>query len=474
MAGMMDAADERVVGRVMRRLIPFCIACYLLNYLDRVNISIAKLNMQAPVAAGGVPGFTEAVFGNGAAIFFLGYFLFEVPSNLIQEKVGARRWIARIMITWGLVSMGFVLVRGEWSFYGLRFLLGLAEAGFFPGMILYLSHWVPRRYRARAAAAFLTSTAIAGVIGNPLGGFILYAADKHPLWLHSWQWLFIVEGVPAVVMGLVTLLFLNDRPSQAQWLSAEERGRLEAVLARDQEDHPGSELSQLEDAFRTGSTWFLAILYAVMIFGFYTANYYTPTIVKQMLTAAGTIDKATPQHVVYLVVGLLAAIPFGVATVGMVLIGRSSDRHGERRWHLVFACVLQAVGMLVAAVGCRGSGAWATWVTIGGLAVGAIGAFGMFGPFWALPTELLTGTAVAASVAVINSIGNLFGGFMGNKAYAIWGMQPVLLMATGLAVVGAVMAAVGVGRRARSSQGVLALSVMEAVPETVRGAGEEP
>jgi MFS family permease len=438
---MNPLTDEQVIRKVMRRLIPFCILCYLLNYLDRVNISIAKLKMIPAAASAGVPGFTDTVYGNGAAIFFIGYFLFEVPSNLIQERVGARRWIARIMMTWGLVSMAFVFVRGPRSFYTLRFLLGLAEAGFFPGMILYLSQWVPRAYRARAAAAFLTSTAISGVIGNPLGGFILYAAEKHPLWLQSWQWLFIIEGLPSVILGVLTLFFLSDRPAQARWLSADERTRLETLLAREKAEHPGSELSLLRHAFLTPNTWFLAILYAVMIFGFYTVNFFTPTIVKNVLTGAGTLTSTTPPHLEFLIVGLLSAIPFGAATVGMVLIGRSSDRRRERRGHLVVACALQALGMAIAGLACNRGGGAMTVVTIVGLSIGAIGAFGMFGPFWALPAELLTGTAVAASVAIINSIGNLFGGFVGPKAYTFLDVANTLLIAAGLAVVGGIMAA---------------------------------
>jgi MFS family permease len=431
--------DDLLIRKVMRRLIPFCILCYLLNYIDRINISIASLKMQDPV--GGVPGFTDAVYGNGAAIFFWGYFLFEVPSNLIQQRVGARRWIARIMMSWGIVSMAFVFIRGPWSFYTLRFLLGLAEAGFFPGMILYLSQWMPRAYRARSAAAFLTSTAIAGVIGNPLGGFILYAVDKHPWLLKSWQWLFVIEGFPSVVLGMLTLFFLNDRPADAKWLTPTERSRLQSLLAREQTDHPGHDLSRLGHAFRAPHTWFLAALYAVMIFGFYTVNFFTPKIIKGVLVSAGTLDKTTPQYLEYLVVGLLSAIPFGAATIGMILVGRSSDRRRERRRHLVFVCLLQAAGMTIAGFACGGGGLPTTLLTIAGLSLGAIGAFGMFGPFWALPPELLTGTAVAASVAIINSIGNLFGGFVGPKVYTYLDLGKTLLIAAGLAIVGALMSA---------------------------------
>ncbi|MGN6367740.1 MAG: MFS transporter, partial [Phycisphaerae bacterium] len=335
--------DYPLVRKVLWRLIPFCILCFLLNYIDRVNISIAKLKMVEAI-----PGFTASVYATGAGIFFLGYFLFELPSNLIQQRVGPRRWIARIMITWGVISICFVLVRGPFSFYFLRFLLGFAEAGFFPGVILYLSHWVPQRYRARASALFLTSTAISGVIGNPLGGTILYWAEKHPFWLESWQWLFLIEGLPSVVLGVVTLVFLTDRPGDAGWLTAAERGRLEEILEGERAAHPAGHLSELRDAFRSGHTWMLSALYGLVVFGFYTVNFYTPTIIKEALVAAGAITKETPGYRVFFEVGVLSAIPFGAAAVAMVVIARSSDRRGGHARHFAFACLLIAVGLGVA------------------------------------------------------------------------------------------------------------------------------
>ena len=423
--------DYPLIRKVLWRLIPFCILCFLLNYIDRVNISIAKLKMTEAI-----PGFTSSVYATGAGVFFLGYFLFELPSNLIQQRVGPRRWIARIMISWGIISICFMFVHGPWSFYLLRFLLGFAEAGFFPGVILYLSHWVPQRYRARASALFLTSTAISGVIGNPLGGTILYFAEKHPLWLQSWQWLFLIEGLPSVVLGVVTFFFLTDRPSDAEWLTLQERARLAELLAKERADHPASHLSDLRHAFRSRHTWVLSALYGLIVFGFYTVNFYTPTIIKEALTTAGAISAQTPPYEVFFDVGLLSAIPFGAAAIAMVLIARSSDRHNAHKRHLAFACALIAIGLALAGITpWLITGLPATILIIFGMSVGAMGAFGMFGPFWALPPHLMTGTALAGAFAIINSLGNLFGGFLGPKCLDYLDLQRGLLVAAALAFV---------------------------------------
>ncbi|HVT80002.1 MAG TPA: MFS transporter [Phycisphaerae bacterium] len=427
------ADEQAVVHKVLRRLIPFGVLCYLMNYVDRVNISVAKLKMVHDARAHtGLEWFTEDVYSIGAGIFFLGYFLFELPSNLIMEKVGARRWMARIMISWGIITMCFVFTRGVWSFYGFRFGLGLAEAGFFPGMVLYLSYWMPQRYRARAAAMFLTSTALAGVIGNPLGGLITYLTRSQPLGIADWQWLFLLEGFPSVLLGLVTLLYLTDRPKDARWLNADERATLIAVMKREEESHPAHGKKALADALASPHMWILSLLYGLMIFGFYMVNFYTPTIFKTALTSGGLIGEKTPAPVADLWVCLFSAIPFGAAAVGMVLIGRHSDKHQERKYHLAFACGLIVVGMVVAALGASVAGSAGTVLVIGGLSVGAMGAFGMFGPFWALPNQFLTGTAVAAAFAIINSIGNLLGGYLGPMLKSYLGMQQVLLLAAGL------------------------------------------
>lgn len=452
--------EQAVVRKVLWRLIPFGILCYLLNYIDRVNISVAKLKMvHNPETGAGLPWCTESVISTGLAIFFVGYFLFELPSNLIMEKVGARRWIARIMISWGIISVCFMWLKvpqqshGPWAFYGLRFLLGIAEAGFFPGMLLYLSYWIPRQYRARATAMFLTSTALAGVIGNPLGGYIMYLTDTSPLGLAHWQWLFLVEGIPSILLGLVTLFFLTDRPKDARWLTPSERDLLTAMLAREKESHAHHSKAALADALKSPHTWMLSLLYGMTIFGFYMVNNYTPTIMKETLKAAGVITSATPGHLADLWACLLAAVPFGAAVIGMVAIGRHSDRRNERKYHLAFACSLILIGMSIAGTGHWAAGNLRTVLVIGGLSVGAIGAFGQFGPFWSLPGELMTGTAVAAAFAIINSNGNLLGGYLGPMLKSYLGIEWTLLIAAGLGGTAMVLALIAPVVRHRTPAG---------------------
>jgi ACS family tartrate transporter-like MFS transporter len=334
-----------------------------------------------------------------------------------------------------------MFVQGPRSFYGLRFLLGFAEAGFFPGILLYLSHWIPHAYRARAAAAFLTSTAISGVVGNPVGGLIQYVTDGAPWGLQSWQWLFLLEGIPSVLVGIVTFFYLTDHPRDARWLAAEERLRLAALMAREREAHPAHDAADFKHALTSPHTWVLSALYGMTIFGFYMVNFFTTTIIERSLRASGTLAAATPKHVVDLYVCLFAAIPFGAAAAGMVLIGRHSDKTNERKKHLAFACGLIAAGMTLSAFAPRLAGGGSeTLLTIVGLSIAAIGAFGMFGPFWALPPQLLTGTAAAAAFAIINSLGNLFGGFLGPMLRTPLGQQNVLLLAAGLGLLAALLA----------------------------------
>jgi ACS family tartrate transporter-like MFS transporter len=427
--------SQATINKVLRRLIPFAVLCYLLNYMDRVNVSIAKLAM-----ARDIPGFTDNVYAHGTAIFFVGYCLFELPSNLIQQRVGARRWIARIMISWGLISLCFIGTAGPRSFYGLRLLLGVAEAGFFPGMILYLSQWVPHIYRARASAWFLTSIALSGTLGNPVGGCILYLSEKHPFLLRSWQWLFLLEGVPTVLLGLMALFFLTDRPSDARWLSEDERRALTDELARERRAHPAQHAADFKHALASPYTWLLSGLYCLVIFGFYTLNYYTPTILKQTLLAAGILTEQTPVHRGYLYIGLCSAIPFGVAAVGMVLLARHSDRCNERKLHVAFACACEAAGLALAATATALPSTAGTVLMIAGLSLAAIGAFGLFGPFWALPPQFMTGTAAVAAFAIINSIGNLAGGYLGTEMHAYMSIRRHLLLAAGLSVLATVLA----------------------------------
>jgi MFS family permease len=321
--------------------------------------------------------------------------------------------MARIMITWGLISTCFLFINGPKSYYTLRILLGFAEAGFFPGMVLYLSYWIPQHHRARVSAILLTSTAISGIIGNPLGGAILYFSENLP-GMAPWQYLFLFEGLPTVVLGFLALFVLTDKPSDAKWLNDSERAHLQELLDRDHAVHPAPHLAEFKHAFSSVHVWVLSLLYGMHSFGFYAVSYWTPTLIRNTLEKGGTIGEKTPAPLAYLYVGLLSAIPFGAAAVGMILLGRSSDKRGERRWHMATALAIDTVGLAIAALAPRlAPPHMATWLTILGLSIAAIGAFSTFGPFWSLPNSLLIGTAAATGVAMINSIGNFCGGFVG-------------------------------------------------------------
>lgn len=378
--------ERRVVRHVMLRLIPFMILLYLLNYIDRVNISAAKKLMGQDL------GLSDAVYGVGVSVFFIGYFLFEIPSNLIMEKVGPRRWMARIMVSWGLISAAMMFVREPWHFYGLRLLLGVAEAGFFPGMLLYITYWVPPAQRARATALFMTSTALSGVVGGPVAD-VLMRLDGGGL--RGWQWLFLLEGIPSVLLGVGILFVLPDRPHQARWLSADEKAALLGRLAAEQDDLADAPHT-LSHALADVRVWVLCLLYGTLIFGFYVINYWTPSLVKSTLAA----ESSAP-------VGLLSAIPFFAAAVTMSVVGWWADRTGRRRLTVILFALVGASGYALAAV------ARDTPVMLLALAVAAAGIWSTLGPFWALPSRFLRGTAAAAGLGLINSAGNLLGGFLG-------------------------------------------------------------
>jgi ACS family tartrate transporter-like MFS transporter len=417
-----DPALGAVLDKVSRRLIPFMFVLYVVAYLDRINVGFAALQMQADL------GFDARVYGLGAGIFFLGYFAFEIPSNLILARVGARVWIARIMVSWGLASMAMAAVVGERSFYLLRLLLGIAEAGFFPGMILYLTYWFPAAVRARAIARFMTATAIAGVVGGPLSGLLLGLDGVGGL--QGWQWLFLLEGVPAVLLGAVVLLRLPDGPADATFLGPEERTRLAACLAAEPtraEDH-----TTLRAALGSGRVWLLGLLYFLLVNGFYGVSLWLPQIV-QRLSGAGD-----------LLVGVVSAVPYVVAAVGMVIVGAHSDRTGERRWHVAVPAVVGALGLVAAGRASSPVGALVA------LSVAALGIWSALGPFWALPTTQLRGTAAAAGIALVNSLGNL-GGFAGPYGIGVvreaTGSFSGGLDALAVALVVAGALALGVGRR---------------------------
>jgi ACS family tartrate transporter-like MFS transporter len=330
MPPLSDAEARQTLRQIAWRLIPFLGLLYITAYLDRINISFAALQMNQDLKL------SAAAYGTGAGLFFLGYVLFEIPSNLILQRVGPRLWIARIMLSWGLISTGMALVRDETSFYVLRFLLGVAEAGFFPGIILYLTYWFPARERARTIANFATATALAGLIGSPLSGAIL---EMDGLWgWRGWHWLFVLEGLPTVLLGLVALAQLPDRPEQARWLTVPQRDWLNETLRREQE--AASEHSQhtLGEALASGRVWLLGLIYLCMVIGMYGIGLWLP----QMLRALTAADDFT--------LGLLNALPFLAATVGMVLIGRHSDSRNERPLHVAGSLALAATWNLAGGV----------------------------------------------------------------------------------------------------------------------------
>jgi len=378
---------ETCIARVRLRLIPFLASLYLIAYLDRVNVGFAALQMNADL------GFSGSVYGFGAGIFFIGYFLFEVPSNLVLARVGARIWIARIAIVWGLVSISEMFVRGPVSFYIVRFLLGAAEAGFFPGIVFYFTSWFPARERARAVAQFSTASMAAGIIGAPLSGVLL--SMRGVAGLDGWQWLFVVEGVPAVVLGVVALFYLDDGPEHARWLPDAEKAWLIATLQRER-----AELSTIPgrhtalNALRSLLVWRFALGLFLIVTSGYGFSFFLPQIVKGL---SGGSDLA---------VGLLSAVPFAVAAIGMVVVAAHSDRTGERRWHIAGCGLLAAIGLGASSI------APTPALALAALAVAAIGLYSFTPPFWSLPTAVLRGDAAAAGIGLINAVGNL-GGFIG-------------------------------------------------------------
>jgi D-galactonate transporter len=376
--------------KVFRRVVPFLFVCYIVAFLDRVNVGFAKLQMAADLH------FSDAIYGFGAGIFFIGYFVFEVPSNVLLERVGARLWIARIMITWGVLSSAFMFVHSELWFYALRFLLGAAEAGFFPGIILYLTYWFPASRRARMTALFMTAIAISNVVGSPISGAILQYMDG---WngLRGWQWLFLLEGIPSVLVGFLVLVLLDDGPRQAKWLSNAERDLVLQRLAEDEDaKHELGHKHRFLDAFRDVRVWALAGVYFCGLLGFYAVSFWMPTIIQEL-----GFDKND-----FLEVGLLSMVPWGAAAVSMVGVGAHSDRSGERRWHAAGSLLVAAFGLLaLAMVG------HAAVPSILALSLVAAGTASWAATFWSLPTAFLSGTAAAAGIAWINSVGNLGGHF---------------------------------------------------------------
>jgi MFS family permease len=378
------AADRAAtLKKVAIRLAPLLFLCYIAAYVDRTNIGFAKAQLQSDL------GFSDAVYGLGAGLFFVAYFLFEVPSNLIMMRIGARATISRIMILWGLVSVAMMFVTNPATFYILRFLLGAAEAGFAPAVILYLTFWFPEAWRARMLSLFLVAVPVSGILGGPLAGWLLTSLDERG-GLHGWQWLFIAEGILPVVIGLVVMRALTNRPAEAGWLTAGEKAQVEQALAEDPRSAGGHRV-RLADAVRDWRTWVLSFVYFTISAGIFLIAFWLPTILEDF----GDLSD--------LQVGFLYAIPYVAALVAMLIVSLHSDRTLERGWHLAACGVVSAVAFLISIT------AGNVWVAILVFSVAAAGVISMMPVFWTLPSMVFGGAAAAGGIAIINSIGTLAG-----------------------------------------------------------------
>jgi ACS family tartrate transporter-like MFS transporter len=376
--------ESAVVSRLMWRLMPFLFLLYIVAYLDRINVGFAVLQMRDQLHL------TDRVYGRAAGMFFAGYFFFQLPSNLVLEKVGVRRWICGLMIVWGVVSCSMVFIRGPVSFYVLRFLLGAAEAGFFPGIILYMKRWFPASARARAVAWFMTANPLAGVIGSPISGALL---GLHGGGLAGWQWLFLMEGLPAIVLGITVYWVLVDRPADAKWLSDPQRSWLTGELEREHGASEAGATGTVRTVLASPAVWLLSLVYFGIPACMYGVTLWLPTAIRSL---SGLSNFKT---------GLVAAVPYLVTAVAMVLVGVHSDKSSERRWHTALPGLAGALALGAAAYGRM------PVIVIAGMSLGMLGAQTMTGPFWAMATSRMT-VAAAASIAVINSVGNL-GGYFG-------------------------------------------------------------
>jgi MFS transporter, ACS family, tartrate transporter len=377
-----EQARQSAVKKAAWRLLPFLCLCYTVNFLDRVNVGFAALHMNADL------GFSPSVFGAGAGIFFAGYILFEVPSNLALQRFGARIWIARIMISWGIVATAMAFVHNETSFYAMRFLLGVAEAGFFPGIILYLTYWFPARELARIVSLFMAAVPLATVIGGPVSGALLQMDGL--LGLAGWHWLFIIEGLPAVALGVIVLFFLDDRPEEARWLSEEERKALSATLAAEAKATRKVGYAGLGQALTRPRVLVLGLIYFCIVTGLYGIGFWMPQVIQTFGLEP-------------LAIGFLTALPYLVAAIGMVAWGARSDRTGERIWHIALPLMLGGAAFAWSAA----SGPLV--LTMLALTLATLGIHAAIGTFWSLPTAILTGTGAAAGLALVNSMGNLAG-----------------------------------------------------------------
>jgi ACS family tartrate transporter-like MFS transporter len=388
-SGFASDIEKRTIRKVQTRLLPFMFLLYIVAVLDRVNVGFAALTMNKDLAI------SAQQFGMLAGIFFIGYFLFEIPSNILLHKIGARIWIGRILITWGMVSASTAFVNSATHLNVVRFLLGVAEAGFFPGMILYLTYWFRQREQAQAVAFFMTAQPISAIIGAPISGLIL----DHIHWagFASWRWLFALEAIPAVILGFVVFFLLPNRPEEAKFLSREEKDWLASELERERaaKMQKGNAKASIGGALTSPRVWHLTAIYFAFMIGLYSMNFWLPTVIK----AFSKMYSST--HV-----GLLVMIPHICGLIAMIIISKHSDRTLERRFHAAIPAVLGGVALLI--IGHVSSPV----ISIGLLALMAIGIDSSFGPFWSFPSQFLTGVAAASGIALINSIGNL-GGFVG-------------------------------------------------------------
>ncbi len=385
---------KAVYRKVTWRLIPFLFLCYILSYVDRVNVGFAKLQMQQDL------GMSDTMFGIGMGVFFIGYFLWEVPSNIMLQKVGARRWLGPIMIVWGFISSASMFAKTPALFYTLRFVLGTVESGFFPGVVLYLTFWYPRAYLAKTISMFMSAIALAGAFGSPFSGWIM-ARTGTTGGLASWQWLFLLEGIPSAIVGVIALFYLSDGPASAPWLKAEERDFLLHSLAEEEalkRRESGSRHS-LADAFRCSKVWLFCLVYFGAVVANYFVGFWMPEIIKSGITK-------DPWHI-----GLVSIIPWGCGACAMIWFGHHSDVTGERRWHLTTALLISALFVFLSGV--RGM---SPVVNVAVLTFAVAGIMCSISTFWALPSAMLSGAAAAVGLAWINSVGNL-GGFV--SPYAI-------------------------------------------------------
>lgn len=417
-ASSSEALEKETMRRVIWRILPFLMVSYLVSIIDRGNIGMASLQMNQDL------GLSKTAFGFASSLYFIAYFLFEVPSNLAMQKVGARLWIPRIMISWGIVSMCMALVQNSTSLYIVRFLLGAAEAGFFPGVVLYLTWWIPSRYRARIIASFMVAIPLANFIGSPLSGLILTLDGW--LGLRGWHLLFLIEGMPAVLLGIAAYFVLQDRPHQAKWLTIEQRKWLENTLHTEREQKKNIGHISTWQLLKHRHIWLMALIYTGASSAGTTLSVWSPQLLKSY-------------HLDNLTTGLLNAIPYGLASVLMIIWGRSSDRSGERRWHTALTLFMIAAGVLLAFINLS------LPATLIILSMILVGAYAMKGPFWALASGWMNSSSAAAGLAAIGAIANLIGGVVMVNAYGFisqhtgshtLAMLPlaVLCLASGIAV----------------------------------------